>query len=120
MPNDTGHKAVEELKNVSRELAEFGHRWAEDTALLRAQEVAYEIEFAKALLTVKDEPMTVKEKEAKVVSMLSDKLVDLAVIQGRVEAHKAKFRVLDRRAGNAQSILRYHEAETRVTGMAGA
>lgn len=114
-PLDSPQSCVQEIISINISVAEFGFKWAnaagELKTLLQKEERLFNKQMrhlrkTKAaewkLLTVDDRKVEarfeVEEEDPKLYPRIEE-------LEGEVEKYKTQFKALDRRAGNAQSIL---------------
>jgi hypothetical protein len=100
---------VEELSSLNVEVAEFGHEWATAAGELKRKEKLYERLWRAAMRGT--EGRNADERSATAAAAvesieggegLAESIEDLT---GRVETFKVRFKGIERRAGNVQSIL---------------
>jgi hypothetical protein len=100
---------IEELSACNKEVAEFGYQWAKDAGELKRSEKLYERLWRAAMRGT--EGKNADERSATAAAAvesleagagLAEKIEDLV---GKVETHKTRFKAIERRAGNVQSIL---------------
>jgi hypothetical protein len=115
-PLDTPQSCFHELIGINLEIAGFGHLWAKDAGELKALLKREERLHRQALRQLRDKDMTVGEKSAQAAFMVSEDEPTLyeriEELEGNVEEYKVRFRAADRRASNAQSILKALERES--------
>lgn len=114
-PLDSPQSCVQEIISINISVAKFGFKWAnaagELKTLLQKEERLFNkqmrhLRITKAaewkLLTVDDRKVEarfeVEEEDPKLYPRIEE-------LEGEVEKYKTQFKALDRRAGNAQSIL---------------
>lgn len=115
---DSPAACMNELSAINVKLGEFGFKWAEDAGQLKGLESRQERLYRAALRGLKGHDLTVQEKAAAAHAAVEELEPDLAEriegLEGEVEKYKTRFKVLERRAGNAQSILAALRAEARL------
>jgi hypothetical protein len=101
---------IAELTTCNREVAEFAHEWAEHAGELKQKEKLYDRLFKAAMRgtngrNADERAATAQAAIENEAPGLAEEIEDLI---GSVETHKTLFKTIDRRAGNAQSILSAH------------
>lgn len=106
---------ITELSSCNREIAEFGHEWATAAGELKRAEKLYERLWRAAMRGT--EGRNADERNATAAAAvesieggegLAEKIEELT---GQVETFKVRFKGIDRRAGNVQSILAMYRAD---------
>lgn len=121
-PIDSPQSAVHEITSINVEIATFFHEWA--TAAGNVKVLSEQIETMEALVRrhlratrpemwkkarAGEEELTVADRDAEIRFQVDETdegiYTRLAKAEATVEECRTKFKALDRRAGNAQSIL---------------
>lgn len=115
---DNIHACVEELSAINVEVAGFAHEWARDAGDLKEAEKVYERLSRAAMRATSGK--NADERAATVQVAISEVQPDLLErmekLAGKVESHKTRFKSLERRSSNAQSILAAHRDMEKLTG----
>lgn len=114
-PLDSPQSCVQEIISINIQIAQFFHEWANaagEVKRLEAQIERLERKHYRHLRTTKPqlwEELKVADREAEVRFEVEEEeptlYERLAEAEAKTEECKTKFRALDRRASNAQSIL---------------
>lgn len=117
---DTARGCANEIAEVNKEIASFAHVWAENAGQLKAKAKRYERLHRAALRGLIREDLKVAEKDATAHAAVEDQAPNLAEeieeLEGKVEQFKVRFKTLERRASNAQSVLGMHRDESKFNG----
>lgn len=104
------------LEQCNQELAEFSVEWSGAARELKTAEKRYERLYRSALRGT--EGRDVGERQATAHAAVEHVEAGLAerieLLVGQVEEFKTKFKVIDRRSNNAQSLLSAHKESVRI------
>jgi hypothetical protein len=102
---------IAELTDCNREVAIFAHQWATDAGELKLREKRYERLYKAAMRGTQGRNADERSATAQAaVEQVEPGLAEvIEELTGKVEEHKTLFKTIERRAGNAQSILSAHK-----------
>jgi hypothetical protein len=114
---DTFAGVTARLAAISRDLATRQHEVEKITRAYFQAKKDFEFGIAIARLAVTDVKVTVQEKNDRAVRAVEEKgkyFSKLMELEGKLEATKAGFKVLDRESSNLQSLLQQQRQEAKL------
>lgn len=109
-----------ELSEINAELGEFSHIWSDNAGRLKHGLKKLERIHRAAMLGIKHskEKLTIPDKDALAYAAVEETapglLEEIEELEGKVEEFRTRFKVLERRASNAQSILGSQRDEAKM------
>jgi hypothetical protein len=116
IPLDSPAALIAELTNCNQEIGEFEVAWAQAAGLLKAKEKRFERLYKSGLRgttgrNAEERQATAHAAVEEVAPGLAEELEGLV---GEVEEYKTRFKAIDRRSNNAQSLLSLHKEAARL------
>lgn len=107
---DTIPGCTTELTTCNQEVATFAHDWAREAGELKLKEKRYARLFKEAMRGTTGKNADERAATAQVAVEVVDPGLaeEIEGLIGNVESHKTLFKTIERRSGNAQSILASH------------
>jgi len=106
----------DELASCNQEIGEFASLWASAAGELKRCERRYERLYRSALRGTEGRDVGERQATAHAaVEQIEEGLAEtIEALVGEVEEYRTKFKAIDRRSNNAQSLLSLHKESARL------